>query len=129
MVDLKNMSKKKKAEYIWEYYKIHIIGILVIIFIVGSLIHSQITKVDYIFNLTMIGDMVDENRRIDLEKQLTSIVIKDGEKRKQAIVDIIPSGTEAKKSNQYMQNMQKFIANISVGELDVVILIKVCLSL
>ena len=81
MVDLKNMSKKKKAEYIWEYYKLHIIGVLVIIFIVGSLINSQITKVDYVFNLTMIGNMVDENKRIDFEKQLTSIVIKDGEKK------------------------------------------------
>ena len=71
------MSKKEKVEYIWEYYKLHIIGVLAITFMVGSLIYSQITKVDYVFNLTMIGNMVDGNKRTDLEKQLTSMVIKE----------------------------------------------------
>ena len=125
MVDLKSMSKKKKAEYIWEYYKLHIIGVLAVIFIVASLIHGQITKIDYVFNLTMIGNNVDENKKTDLEKQLTSIVIKDGEKKKQAIVDVIPlEGSSKANASMSSISMQKFIAKISVGELDVVILDK-----
>ena len=125
MIDLKNMSNKKKAEYIWDYYKLHIIGVLAIILIVASLIHSQITKIDYVFNLTMIGNTIDENKRVNFEKQLTSFVIKPGDKKKQAIVDIIPADSsnsvESIMSNQYMQ---KFVVRISVGDLDVVILDK-----
>ncbi|MGK0466111.1 hypothetical protein [Clostridium sp.] len=64
MVDLKSMSKKKKAEYIWDYYKVHIIGTIAIICIVGSLIHSQLTKIDYVFNLTVIGNVVDVNKKM-----------------------------------------------------------------
>ncbi len=85
MVDLKGMSKKKKAEYIWEYYKLHIIGVLVVICIIASFIHGQITKVDYVFNLTMLGNTVDTSKMTDLESKLTKVVVKDGDKKKQAI--------------------------------------------
>ena len=125
MVDLKSMSNKKKAEYIWEYYKLHIIGVLAVIFIVASVIHGQITKIDYVFNLTLIGNNVDENKKTEVEKQLTNIVIKDGEERKQAIVDVIPlEGSSKANASMSNVNTQKFIAKISVGEIDVVILDK-----
>lgn len=125
MVDLKSMSKKKQAEYIWDYYKLHIIGGLAIIFIVISIINSHFTKIDYVFNLTMIGNVIDENKKGDLEKQLTSMVVKKGEMRKQAIIDITPIDS-SKSSDATMKNeyMQRFIAKMSVGELDVVILDK-----
>lgn len=125
MVDLTGMSKKKKAEYIWEYYKLHIIGVLVLICIIGSIIHGQITKVDYVFNLTMLGNTVDTNKMTDLETQLTSVVVKDGDKKKQATISNMSLGdsnnSDSAMSSQYMQ---KFVAQLSVGELDVVILDK-----
>ena len=125
MVDLKSMSKIKQAEYIWEYYKLHIIGILAIIFIVASLIHSQKTKIDYVFNLTMIGNTIDESKKSDLEKQLTSIVVKEGETRKQAIVDVItPNSSNSAVAIIPNEYMQRFIAKMSIGELDVIILDK-----
>jgi len=120
LVNLKNMSKKKKVEYIWEYYKLHIIGVLAITFMVGSLIYSQVTKVDCVFNLTIIGNMVEGDKRADLEKQLTSVVVKEGDKKKQALVEFIPQDGSVMSN----QNMQKFIASLSVGEIDVVILDK-----
>ncbi len=125
MVDLKSMSKKEQAEYIWEYYKLHILGVLAIIFIVASLIYSQKTKIDYVFNLTMIGNTIDENKKNDLAKQLTSIVVKKGETRKQAIIDIMPpDSSHSPGSTLPNEYMQKFIAKMSVGELDVIILDK-----
>lgn len=125
MVDLKKMSKKKQAEYIWDYYKLHIIGVLAIICIAVSFIHSQNTKIDYVFDLTIVGNMIDDNNKTDLEKQLTNIVVKKGEERKQAIIDIMPQDKSSNNAgslpNEYMQ---KFIAKMSVGELDVIILDK-----
>ena len=125
MVDLKGMSKKKKAEYVWEYYKLHIIGSLVLICVIGSIIHSQITKVDYVFSLTMLGNTVDTNKKTDLETQLTKVVVSDGDTKKQATVSNISFGdsnsSDPAMSSQYMQ---KFVAQLSVGELDVVILDK-----
>jgi hypothetical protein len=125
MVDLKSMSNKKKAEYIWDYYKIHIIGTIVIIGILGSLIHSQLTKVDYVFNLTVIGKLVDSNKKDDLEKQITSLVVSDGAIRKQAIVDIIPPSSSNNPADiMPVEYTQKFTAMLSVGGLDVIVLDK-----
>ena len=121
MVDFKGMSGKQKAEYIWDYYKLHIIGAFVLIIIAGSFIHSQMTKVDYMFNLTMFGNAIEENKKSDLEKQLTNLLVEPGEKRKQASVDIIPVSNTTSSSNQYMQ---QFLAKLSVGEIDIVILDK-----
>jgi hypothetical protein len=126
MVDLKGMSRKKKAEYIWEYYRIHIICAIAIIFIVGSIINSQITKIDYVFNLTMFGSAVDENKSTELEKQLTKLVVKDGEERKEATVANIPlDGSSSDNASISSQYMQKFIAQVSIGELDLLVLDKV----
>ena len=125
MIDLKGMSKQKKAEYIWEYYKLHIIGTLAVLCIIISIIHSQITKPDYIFNLTMLGNIVDTNKTTNLETQLTKVVVKDGSTRKQARVSTMPlDGKKNADPQTTGQYMQKFIAEISVGELDVVILNK-----
>ncbi|MCJ7688715.1 MAG: hypothetical protein MUO60_05270 [Clostridiaceae bacterium] len=125
MVDLKSMSKKKKAEYIWDYYKLHIIGALVVICIVGSMIHSRITKVEYVFSLTTIGTVVDQNKKNELEKQLTSIVVKDGETRKKAVVYVTPSvGSNNQGNIMPNEYMQRFVAMISVGKLDLIFLDK-----
>ena len=126
MVDLKGMSRKKKAEYIWDYYKIHIICIIAIIFIVGSIINSQMTKIDYVFNLTMFGSSVDENKSTELEKQLTKLVVKDGEERKEATVANIPiDGSSSDNASISSQYMQKFVAQVSVGDIDLLVLDKV----
>ena len=125
MVDIKSMSNKKKVEYIWEYYKLHFIGVLAVIFIVASLIHGQITSIDYVFNLTLIGNNVDENKKTDLESQLGRIVIKEGGQKKQAIIDVIPlEGSSKATASMSSVSTQKFIARVSVGEIDVVILKK-----
>ncbi|WP_298839293.1 hypothetical protein [Clostridium sp.] len=125
MHDLKGMSKQKKAEYIWEYYKLHIVGTLVALCIIISIIHGQITKPNYVFTLTMLSSIVDTNKTNTLESQLTKIVVKDGSTKNQAIVRTMPLDgskiTDTQMANQYMQ---KFIAEISVGELDIVVLNK-----
>lgn len=125
MVDLKSMSKKQKAEYIWDYYKLHIIGVLVIICIVGSMIHSRMTKIDYVFNLTMINTVIDQAKKTDLEKQLTSIVVNDEETRKKAVVDVTP-GAGSNNQGAIMPNeyMQRFVVKMSVGQLDIIFLDK-----
>lgn len=125
MIDLKNMTRKKKAEYIWEYYKLHIIGTLAVICIIISTIHAQITKPDYVFTLTMLGNIVDTNKTTNLETLLTKVVVKDGSSRKQARVETLPlDGSNNADSQISSQYMQKFSAQISVGELDVVVLNK-----
>ncbi|WP_443663299.1 hypothetical protein [Clostridium sp.] len=65
------------------------------------------------------------NKSNDLEKRLTKIVVKEGEERKEAIIESIPlDGSSSDNVSLSSQYMQKFIAQVSVGELDVLVLDK-----
>jgi hypothetical protein len=120
MVDLKSMSRKEKIEYIWDYYKLHIISVIVVIAVIASFIHGQLTKIDYVVNITMIGNAVNESKKEEAEKKFTSLVVKEGEQRKQALIDVIATD----KSELSYEMMQKFVVRIAAGEIDVVILDK-----
>ncbi|ERI94440.1 hypothetical protein HMPREF1982_01076 [Clostridiales bacterium oral taxon 876 str. F0540] len=125
MVNLKNMSRKERFQYIWDYYKFHIIGILAAIIIISSIIYGQVTKVNYVFNLTLIGNDIDQNKKAELERQITDIVVNNGSKRNQAIVDVIPVG-DSNSSNNIMsgQLMQKFMTELSVQTVDIAVMDK-----
>jgi hypothetical protein len=120
MVDLKSMSRKEKIEYIWDYYKLHIISVIVVIAVIASFIHGQLTKIDYVVNVTIIGNAINESKKEEAEKKFTSLVIKEGEQRKQALIDVITTD----KSELSYEMMQKFVVRIAAGEIDVVILDK-----
>jgi hypothetical protein len=120
MVDLKSMSRKEKIEYIWDYYKLHIISVIVVIAVIASFIHGQLTKIDYVVNVTIIGNAINESKKEEAEKKFTSLVIKEGEQRKQALFDVITTD----KSELSYEMMQKFVVRIAAGEIDVVILDK-----
>lgn len=120
MADLKSMSRKEKIEYIWDYYKLHIISVIIVIAVIASFIHGQLTRIDYVVNVTMIGNAVSESKKEELERKYTSLVIKEGEKRKQALIDVIATD----KSELSYEMMQKFVVRIAAGEIDAVILDK-----
>jgi hypothetical protein len=71
MVDLRSMSRKERIEYIWDYYKLHIISVIILIVFIASIIHGQLTKIEYVVNVTMIGNAVQESKRTELEKKFT----------------------------------------------------------
>lgn len=120
MVDLRSMSRKERIEYIWDYYKLHIISVIILIAFIASIIHGQLTKIEYVVNVTMIGNAVQESKRTELEKKFTNLVVKEGEQRKQALVDLLVTD----KSELSYEMMQKFVVRIAAGEIDVIVLDK-----
>ena len=50
-VDLKTMTRKEKKDYIWYYYKSHMMMGLFAVVLVGSLIYDVMTKDKIIFSL------------------------------------------------------------------------------
>lgn len=125
MVDLKGMTKKNKIQYIWDYYKIHIIVTIVVLIGMISFIHGQITKINYEFNLTIIGSALETDKIEKFEKTLTPIVIKNPGVKQSAQVDLMAvaslTGGKEATSSQYMQ---KFVAELSANVMDLLILNK-----
>jgi len=121
MADLKNMTRKEKIEYIWDYYKIHIIGGIFYIIILVSFIHGQVTKVDYVANLTILTPVGDNIKLEEAQKELTNVVVKDGDKKKQVLIDYIPI---INPENPEPQMLQKFTVKMAAKEIDVIVLDK-----
>lgn len=61
--DFKALSNKAKIQYIWDYYRLHILVTIVAVAIIGSLIHHFVTYREPLLNVIMIntvsGDMTN----------------------------------------------------------------------
>lgn len=121
MVDLKNMTRKEKVEYIWDYYKVHIIGVIVVIALIVSFIHGQATKVEYVANLTVIGNITNQDKLEETEQNLTKLIVKNGQDRQKVLIDVIPI-TDI--NNPQPELIQKFTVKLDAQQIDVMVLDK-----
>lgn len=117
MTKFNELNRKDKLEYIWDYYKIHIISTIIAILLIGYFAYTQLTRIDYVFNLTLIESNIQEDKRIDLQDKITKLVVTPEEKRKQAVIDVIPTITDYK-------DLEKLSAKLAVKEIDILILDK-----
>lgn len=126
MVDLSKMTKKQKREYIWDYYKLHIIGSLIVIIVVGSFIYNMITAKEYEFNVSVIGGYLSADEINKIDEEITSLIYGENENKKIAYVDYY---SLTKKQNNNMLEMdynmvQKFMAKIATQQVDVILMHK-----
>jgi hypothetical protein len=115
---MSELSTKKKAEYIWDYYKIPIIAVLLVIIVSIYLIYAQITRINYVFNFTYIGSFMDDAKRVELQNKLTDVVVKDGSKNKKANIEVIPISS----GNDNPAYVEKLVAELATGSIDVIVL-------
>ena len=118
MSKFKDMSFNKKIEYIWDYYKIHIIAGLSIAILMGYFIYSQVTQINYIFNFTVVGNMQVEKNE-SFQKELTKLLV-NNQNKDQTMVNVIPSNI-----NQDPMIIQKLMAQLTANEIDLILLNKV----
>ena len=125
MVDIKGLTRKKKVQYIWDYYKIHIIVTIIALFSIFSFIHGQFTKINYEFNVTIIGITSGEDKINEFQEKLTPIVIKNGSKKQSARIETMPVDSLIDGKTQVsVQYMQKFGAEVSANVIDLLIMSK-----
>ena len=60
----KDMSLKDKWEYFWEYYKLHVIIVVLVGSFVISMIHNFVTAKDYCFNGMMLNAAMMDQEKI-----------------------------------------------------------------
>ena len=53
--DFKALSNKAKVQYIWDYYRLHIIVGVAAVLIIGSVIHHFVTYREPLLNVIMIN--------------------------------------------------------------------------
>jgi len=119
-IKLKEMSFKEKVEYIWEYYKFHIIIFAVILIITGTIIYSQVLNPapETILFISFNGGVATEEQISDLTSYLENRLINEGENEEVVILQmlLIDEGTSIN-----VMNNTRTAAWITVGQLDVFI--------
>lgn len=129
MVKFKELSTKEKVEYIWDYYKLPIFAVIFFIFAAAYIIVQQTTRIEYIFNLTLVGSSIDEGKSSELGKNITKLLVNSSDKRKQAYVDFMPTTKKADGSEELdPQMVQKFMVKIAAGDVDLLVINKSDLS-
>lgn len=117
---IKGMSTKQKIEYIYEYYKIQIIAVILVVFFIGYFIHLQVTRVDEIFNITFMG-YFDDTKKTDLQDEITKLLGKAPGGKSQATVNFLPM-VNINGDNSAIE--QKLYVETATNQLDLLVMDK-----
>lgn len=122
-VDLKSMTKQEKRDYIWYYYKTHIITGLLAILLVGSLIYEVTSKDQIIFSLTLFGASEPTLYYEEIEEDLTQLVAPDSNAKETVRVQFFALN-EVEESFDEITDLyqQKMMTQVAAKELDLVIM-------
>ncbi|WP_317326820.1 hypothetical protein [Turicibacter sanguinis] len=122
-VDLKTMTRKEKKDYIWYYYKSHMMMGLFAVVLVGSLIYDVMTKDKIIFSLTLFGEAESGVQIEEIQQDLTQLVAPEATKKEKVLVQFYGLN-EVETSFDEMTDLyqQKMISQIAAQELDLVIM-------
>ncbi|KOF57157.1 hypothetical protein AGR56_11745 [Clostridium sp. DMHC 10] len=78
---IKNMSFKEKRSYIWDYYKLHILALLILIAIIVSLIYSMATKQEEYYNITYVGDYIGQDNLATVKNNINKVILNNDKKK------------------------------------------------
>jgi len=117
---LRTMSFKEKAEYIWEYYKLLLIGIGVFLLIIGSIINTMFINppAQTALLIEWSADFVLHEQLEDLAGALTEHIVDE------SVNEVVLASLffeVAEDPQMHMAMVSRRVAMIAAGELDVFI--------
>jgi len=116
---IKSLNGKKLWEYLWEYYKILIIGIAIGLVILGSTIYSSVFNPPptTILNVVWLYEPQHMEFYNDLADELTNNLAEYSKNEQVSVTSFIQTGNP-----QLDMGMQTgFIAMLSIGDLDIIL--------
>ncbi len=116
---LKNMDLKQKISYIWDYYKVHIMIAVVVIFAVSSFIHDKATSKDCVFFVAMLNSNVSSAVESDLFNDFAAS-LEDFDPEHETMTIDANYNIEGTDQVAYAF-MQRILADYNVGNIDATI--------
>lgn len=119
--DFKDLSRKEKREFIWDYYKIHIIaGILGLLALGWFVNHYFINPpAEVALDITVFSDNYNSEKGTELEEQLNQAIL-DASKNETVMIDYINIG-ESVDPAMRQAAVVKMAAKASIGEFDLML--------
>lgn len=115
---VKSMSFKEKRAYIWDYYKIHIFAILIVIALIASFIYSMSTKQQEYYNITYVGNYISENNLSSMKNNINKAILNNDNKK---IITLDSVFTDKQSLSSNPQALEKLAAKITAKDIDIAI--------
>ena len=80
--NLEGMTLKQKINHIWYYYRLHIIGSIVLIGMVTSFIYTSMNSKIPVLNVTLLGKYADAAKIETLQNKATLKLVNDPKNKK-----------------------------------------------
>ncbi|SFC11883.1 hypothetical protein SAMN04488102_103117 [Alkalibacterium subtropicum] len=106
-----NDTPKEKADYLWGYYRWHVIIAVSGLFFAGYLLVDWINRPVTIFHLGVLASEVDYEEEQQLTEALNELMQPEGRKET-AYATFTPHG----------RSVERFLAQFSAGEYDVILM-------
>jgi hypothetical protein len=117
----KNMTRRELAEYIWDYYKLHIITAVIVLFMISGLVNTFIVnpaKHTYI-GVAVCGEFANRESMDALRALFTgALVPEDRQNRWETLAENFFTDLNPQAS---MAMSSRFAAFMMMGELDILI--------
>lgn len=122
MTKFQKLTKKEKAEHIWEYYRFHIIGGAIAVFMLSSLLFHIFgpRPPEAAAQVVIMGLYDSDEENIDNLKKEIADIIGDGELGK-VEVDMFPVNWDSASPMDMAMN-QKLVLMFQAKEIDVMII-------
>lgn len=114
------LSPKGKRQYIWEYYRVHIIITILCIIGLASFIHTMATKKDTYCNITYYNSYMNQEELYGLRDSLNNMLIEDQDK---STILLNPIWSDAD-SNYNLSPAEEIAIKIAAKEIDIAIVNK-----
>lgn len=122
-VDFKSMTKQEKRDYIWYYYKNHMLIGLFSIVLIGSLVYDVASKNQIVFSLTLFGESDAVLELEEIQQTLTEVIVPNGSEKEKVLVQFYGlhevQDTFDEITDLYQQKM---LTQIAAQELDLVVM-------
>ena len=64
----KTGTTRDKVEYIWEYYKWHILVVVFVVYFIGSVIYNNVTAKEYVLQGIFLNTLVESETVLEMEQ-------------------------------------------------------------
>jgi len=118
---LREMTFKEKIEYIWEYYKYHIIGLAIFVFVLVSLLNFWVfnPNPDEALFISWNAGFATDEQIDDLTSFLEERLIDEDVNEKVVIAQYFYNSDDP---TVFMANVQRTVAMIAAGVIDLFVL-------
>ena len=116
LAKLKDQPPKKRWEYIWEYYKIHLIVVFLVLLLLAQGIVSLCTHKDTVFSGVLINSSLDTDSKPFMAELADHMDVNEKKEQISFSTNIFMTNESADKAVA----LQSIMASVTIKELDMV---------